>query len=283
MSVRLAHLSDVHFGGENAPAARGAIAAVRAFQPDVVVVTGDVTLNGLPREFEAARAWLDQLPAPVLVTPGNHDTPYWNLPMRALVPFRRFRRSIGPSDRAAFDGAGVSVRCLNSARGAQPRPDWSKGAINLGRLMDAIGEFAARPDALRVFACHHPLVELDGAPVTGGVHRGAAAAAALSHGGVDLILTGHVHNPFAVVLPFGDRRTYAVGAGTLSVRTRGTPPSLSLITADAERVKVEAIGWTGAGFEPYQAWILPRRSGGAVHEESPAAPGTTSGAASSLD
>jgi hypothetical protein len=34
-----------------------------------------------------------------LVTPGNHDTPYWNLVLRALAPFNRYRRYIGPPDQ----------------------------------------------------------------------------------------------------------------------------------------------------------------------------------------
>ena len=88
MLVRIAHLSDIHFGGEDVAATEAAVASVASFAPHLVVVTGDLTLNGLPREFAAARDWLSRLPQPRLVTPGNHDTPYGNLPLRALVPVR---------------------------------------------------------------------------------------------------------------------------------------------------------------------------------------------------
>lgn len=279
--ARLAHLSDIHFGGEHPEAAEAAIEAAHAFAPDVTVVTGDVTLNGLPSEFEAAAAWLARLPLPRLVTPGNHDTPYWNLPLRALVPFDRFRRHIGAPDEAAFDSAALSVRCLNSARGAQPRADWSKGAIGLGRLQGVISELCGNAAGLRVFACHHPLVEVSGAPVTGGVHRGAAAALALAEGEIDLILTGHVHNPFAVVLPFGDHLTYAVGAGTLSQRTRGTPPGLSLLTIDSGCVRIAALGWTGTEFETVQTWTLPRRQRAGIDHDFGETGGTSPAAAAS--
>jgi hypothetical protein len=103
------------------------------------------------------------------------------------------------------------------------------------------------------------LVEAVGAPVTGGVHRGHLAAARLAAQGVDLILTGHVHNPFAVPLPFGDERTYAVGAGTLSKRLRGTPASFNAMTVEPDCVEVQALGWSGSHFEPYRTWSLPRR------------------------
>jgi len=281
VTLRLAHLSDIHFGGENRAAARAAIDAVGDFRPAVAVITGDLTLNGLPTEFAAARAWLDAIPCPIAVTPGNHDTPYWNLILRALVPFQRYRRHVGASEQTAFDAPGLSLRCQNSARGAQPRLDWSKGAINLARLADAVGEMGAQPDTLRVFACHHPLIEVTGAPVTGGVHRGPAAAAILCAGGVDLILTGHVHNPFAQALPLGDGLTYAVGAGTLSLRTRGSPAGLTLITAESDHLELEALGWTGTAFASYRRWTLPRRLSRAGFKELTGQLGTPQDAATS--
>jgi predicted phosphodiesterase len=102
-------------------------------------------------------------------------------------------------------------------------------------------------------------VEVVDTPVTGGVHRGALAAKMLAEGGVDLILSGHVHNPFAVPLPFGDGLTYAVGAGTLSLRTRGTPPGFNVIDVDDGAVSVTAMAWTGAALEVFREWRLPRR------------------------
>jgi 3',5'-cyclic AMP phosphodiesterase CpdA len=258
VTIRIVHLSDIHFGGEMADAAEAAIAAAAAFEPTLTVVTGDLTLNGLPREFRAARAWLARLAGPVIVTPGNHDTPYWNLLLRALVPFDRYRRFIGEPDFAAFDAPGLAARCINSARGGQPRLDWSKGALSIERLKRLRwGERSERP--LRLFACHHPLIDLAGAPVTGGVRRGAEAMAVLAAEGVELVLTGHVHNPSVLPLPYAEHGCYAVGAGTLSQRLRGTPASFTTILADETSFEVTAQGWTGAAFEPIQLWSLPRR------------------------
>ena len=257
MTIRIAHLSDPHFGGEDAPAIEAATRAVSAFAPTLTLVTGDLTLNGLPREFRAARAWLDRLPQPRLVTPGNHDTPYWNLLLRALTPFDRYRTYIGAPQAAGYDAPELVARCLNSARGAQPRLNWAKGAIALGQLRNIDWGPGAR---LKVFGCHHPLVDIAGAPVTGGVRRGEAAAAVLAEAGVDLILTGHVHVPFALALPGGTSPCYALGAGTLSIRTRGAPASLSTVVAHADAFEVTALGWTGRRFETLKDWRLPRRA-----------------------
>jgi 3',5'-cyclic AMP phosphodiesterase CpdA len=263
--ARLIHFSDIHFGCEDAAAVEAATAFAHDRAPDMVVVTGDLTRNGTPAEFQAAAQWLARLPEPRVVTPGNHDTPYLNLVLRALIPFRRYSRWIGPPDEGACDLAEVSVRAINTARGGQPRPDWSKGAINLARADAAAQALAAGPSgALRIIACHHPLIEAIGAPVTGGVHRGHLAAQNLAARGVDLILTGHVHNPFAVPLLFGDERTYAVGAGTLSKRLRGVPASFNLITVEPDAVQVEAMAWTGSHFEPFRTWELLRRTQGSA-------------------
>lgn len=261
MSVRrLLHLSDVHFGGEDKAATEGAIAFANAYAPALTAVTGDLTMNGLPREFTTAAAWLARLPQPWAVTPGNHDTPYWNIPARALAPFARYRRWIGDPAGGAFDSPALGLRMINTARGAQPRPNWSKGAINLAACAAVAADLARRdPAALRVVGLHHPLVEAEGAPVTGGVHRGPEAAAILARGGVDLILSGHVHTPFAVELPAGDGLTYAVGAGTLSERLRGAPAGFNTVEWDDDQVRICAHGWTGEAFVPFESWDLPRR------------------------
>jgi 3',5'-cyclic AMP phosphodiesterase CpdA len=258
--TRVLHLSDIHFGGEIRPAVEGALAYIQANPPDLTVVTGDLTLNGLPREFRAAAAWRRRLPDPAIFTPGNHDTPYWNIPLRALRPFDRYRRYIGAPRSVGFDGSALAVRMINTARGAQPRPDWSKGAISLAATSAAIAGVAARTsNTLKVVGCHHPLIDVQGAPVTGGVYRGAEAAQRFADGAVDLVLTGHVHVPFAFALPFGDHKTYAVGAGTLSRRTRGAPPSFNTIDVTAKAVIVTAMAWTGATFAPDEQWRLERR------------------------
>ncbi len=259
--MRVIQLSDIHFGGEDAPALEAATAYTVSHRPDLVMVTGDLTLNGLPREFRSAERWLARLPQPLLVTPGNHDTPYWNLPLRALQPFKRYKRFIGQPSSSRYDIDGLHARTINTSRGAQPRFDWSKGAVSLhlaGAAVDAITAFPS--DEIRLIGCHHPLMEITGTPVTGGVHRGQAAARMFCERGVDIVLTGHVHNPFAVALPFGDGLTYAVGAGTLSVRTRGTPPGFNVLDISPACVEVTAYGWTGAALELHHVWRLPRRT-----------------------
>ena len=85
------------------------------------------------------------------------------------------------------------------------------------------------------------------------------AAAAMVEAGVDLVMTGHVHVPFALPIDLSDRCSYAVGCGTLSQRERGAPPSFNSVEWDAKEIHVTAMAWTGSGFGPQRTWSLERR------------------------
>jgi 3',5'-cyclic AMP phosphodiesterase CpdA len=258
--VRFAHLSDIHFGMENAAALEATAAWIAAERPDVVVITGDLTAFGEPAEFASAAAWIGALSGERLVAPGNHDTPYLGLWERATTPFRRFESRFGPADGAFWADESLCVAGVNTARGVQLRLNWSKGAIaprQAGRALDALG---VQPNgALRVVACHHPLAEMVGGPMTARVRGGERAARRFCEGRVDMILTGHIHAPFAMALPHADGLTYAVGAGTLSVRERGAPAGFNVIEGAEETIKVTALAWTGSGLDVWREWSLPRR------------------------
>ncbi|MEO8114953.1 MAG: metallophosphoesterase [Phenylobacterium sp.] len=259
--IRLAHLSDIHFGDENAPALAAATVLLNAGGFDLVVVSGDLTRFAEVAEFEAAAAWLALIRGPKLVTPGNHDAPYIAWAERIVAPFRRFERAIGPAREQTHLGTDFAVRGVNTARGPQFRLNWSKGQIAARQVRHAVRWFDDVPAAaLRVVVCHHPLMEMIGGPMTGRTWGGQAAAEALAHAKVDLVLSGHIHAPFAWPYAFVDGKTYAVGAGTLSQRERGVPAGFNLVEVDGAAIRVEALAWSGSHYEPFRTWSLDRRA-----------------------
>jgi 3',5'-cyclic AMP phosphodiesterase CpdA len=259
--TRLLQFSDIHFGGENVAATEAAAAYAERHPGDLIVLSGDLTQYGLHAEFAAASRWIATLPTPILATPGNHDTPYAGLVERITAPFGRYAATIGPADQDLFRGSGLVVRAVNTARGIQIRLNWSKGELTARQAAEAIADLETAPaGALTVLVTHHPLVETPGGPMTGRVRGGSRAARRLTEARIDLLLSGHLHMPFAHPLAFGDRKTYAVGAGTLSVRERGTPPGFNVIDVDAQTIVVTAMGWTGSHFEALRTWALPRRT-----------------------
>ncbi|WP_293677880.1 metallophosphoesterase [uncultured Phenylobacterium sp.] len=260
MSFKLAHLSDIHFGGENVGAVAAAGDYIRAGGFDLTVVSGDLTKYAEAPEFELAKAWLDRLPSPVFVTPGNHDAPYLAWAERIFDPFRRYERYIGPAAFQCWVGAGGAVRGINTARGAQPRLNWSKGQISKARAR-AAADWLAQQQGVRIVVVHHPLIEMIGGPMTARVWGGPRAASEFAAAKVDLVLSGHIHAPFTWAYPDGDGLTWAVGAGTLSVRERGVPPGFNVVEVEDGFFRVTALAWTGSHFEPYRTWALNRRPG----------------------
>jgi 3',5'-cyclic AMP phosphodiesterase CpdA len=257
--MRIAQLTDIHFGDENAAAVQGVLEHLIADPPDAIVLTGDLTRQGAEPEFAAAKAWADSLPGRVIVVPGNHDTPYYDPFWRVFDPWRRYRKWFGKT-RPRYAGEDFSLAGVNTARGVQFRANWSKGAIAGHQADEAIEALAGAPaDHLKVVALHHPLIEMLGGPMTGKVHGGEAAAKAFAEGGVDLVLSGHLHAPFALTYPYGDGRTLAVGGSTLSIRERGVPPGFNMIETDGACIRVVALAWTGSHFEAWRTWAFDRR------------------------
>jgi 3',5'-cyclic AMP phosphodiesterase CpdA len=257
---RIAHLSDIHFGGENRDAVTAARDWINANRPDLTVISGDLTRFGQPQEFAAAADWVASVEGPRFLTPGNHDTPWAGVWERITAPFALYQSHFGEPCGGAWSDDIMTLAGVNTARGIQIRWNWSKGEISRKQTEQANRTLSARPaGGLGVMVCHHPLAEMVGGPMTARVRGGEAAAKRLCEGGTDLILTGHIHSPFAMALPYGDRHTYAVGASTLSVRERGSPAGFNVVAFDRDTIRVQALAWTGSTFEPWRDWTFPRR------------------------
>jgi 3',5'-cyclic AMP phosphodiesterase CpdA len=258
--LRIAHLSDIHFGLENVAAVAGARDWLSANGPDLCVITGDLTSDGTPEEFAKASAWVASLATPTLVIPGNHDTPYLDLWARLTAPFAAYEAALGPAENRLWTDGLHRVAGVNTARGVQFRLNWSKGAISAGQVGRALEKLESPAgEGLRVLACHHPLLEVPDEPMTARVRGGRAAARRLCAHRIDLVLSGHIHFPSARALPFGDGFTWAVGASTLSTRERGAPAGFNAITVHEERLEVVALAWQESEWRPWRDWTLPRR------------------------
>jgi 3',5'-cyclic AMP phosphodiesterase CpdA len=261
--MKLIQVSDIHFGGENHEAVEAAAAWIVAAAPDLVIAAGDLTLDGKVPEFDAAAAWLKRLPDPMIVTPGNHDTPFVGpaeLFERLTRAWGRFKDRFGDEDGAAWRGPGVTVVSLNTARAAQIRWNWSKGAVSRSQIRRVVRELEAAPAGdLKVVVCHHPLMEILGGPMTAKVRGGVDAANRFVQAGADVILSGHIHLPFVTAIPFGDGKTRGVGSGTLSHRERGAAPGFNVIEVEPGCVRVAAMAYERGKFDVWRTWAFDRR------------------------
>ncbi|HZU62956.1 MAG TPA: metallophosphoesterase [Novosphingobium sp.] len=230
--VRLFHISDLHFGAEDRAALGWFAQVVAEEKPCGIICTGDLTMRGTVREFNAAADYLGRLAAPVHIEPGNHDMPYyWEMGARLRHPFRRFGALRAKAHRA-LPLADVAVVGLSTVVPAQWRLNWSKGCVRETVLATALHELAhAGPQALKLVACHHPLRDAD-THGSGSTRGGGRALAQLAAAGAHAVLSGHVHDPFDMMTqtPCGPIRM--IGAGTLSERTRASRPSFNQLDWD---------------------------------------------------
>ena len=95
MPARIAHLSDLHFGAHDPKVVAGTFAWLQEQRPDLVIISGDFTQRARREQFEQASAYLNRLRADghcLLVVPGNHDVPLYDLARRFGAPLRRYKR-----------------------------------------------------------------------------------------------------------------------------------------------------------------------------------------------
>jgi 3',5'-cyclic AMP phosphodiesterase CpdA len=181
---RLAHLSDVHFKPGTADLITSLEEDLDEFNPDLLVVTGDLTERARPDEFEQARGFLDGLPFARLVVPGSHDIapPYRPL-ARLFNPYGRYTRYFPPTLNSFFVDDQMLVIGINTVHPLR----WKLGNVTAGQL-DWVEQLVQRyPDKFHVLAAHHPLLH-----VSGRVTRYEPLLTTLERIGIDLVLTGHL-------------------------------------------------------------------------------------------
>ena len=168
---------------------------------------------------------------------GNHDMPYFNLFERFFQPYRRFRGMAEMVERE-IDLASLAIVPLKTAVRAQPRLNWSNGWVTASALRKCLSAIDALPAGTRALvAVHHPLREV-GTQGTALTRNGAKALRALAERSVVAVLSGHVHDAFDILEQTDRGQVRMIGAGTLSHRTRSTPPSFNELCWDGERLEV---------------------------------------------
>src|SRR4029453_14793209 len=161
-----------------------AITEVNDLEPDIVVCSGDLTTFGFKEEYALAKDYIDRIECEaVVVIPGNHDS--------RNVGYIHFEELFG--DRNSVTRVdGVTVVAVDSTE-----PDLDHRQIGRGR--DAwVEESFPGPAVLRVFVCHHPLLPVPGTGRERNVIYDAGdTIECLQRSGVNLVLSGHKHVPYA--------------------------------------------------------------------------------------
>jgi 3',5'-cyclic AMP phosphodiesterase CpdA len=260
----IVHLSDLHFGRVDQDLLRPLQELVTRLAPDVVVVSGDLTQRAKTEEFKAARAWLDTLPGPQIVVPGNHDIPLYNVASRFLTPLRKYTRYVTLDLAPEYVDEEIAVLGINTARSLT----FKDGRVNKAQLAQMRQRMSAvSPDHTRIIVTHHPFDLPDTFDKDDLVDRAPMAMQAFSESGVDVLLAGHLHASHAgnsaQRYKISGYAALVVQAGTAtSTRGRGESNSFNVLRIEPDDVQVERYSWVeGTGsFESVHTECF-RRSG----------------------
>lgn len=260
----IVHLSDLHFGRVDPDLLRPLQQLVTKLAPDVVVVSGDLTQRAKTEEFKAARAWLDTLPGPQIVVPGNHDIPLYNVASRFLTPLRKYTRYVTLDLAPEYMDEEIAILGLNTARSLT----FKDGRVNKEQLAQMRQRMqAAGPNHTRIIVTHHPFDLPGHFDKDDLVDRAPMAMQAFAECGVDVLLAGHLHSSHAgnsaQRYKISGYAALVVQAGTAtSTRGRGESNSFNVLRVAPDDVQVERYSWIEgtASFEPVHTECF-RRSG----------------------
>ncbi len=205
------HISDIHIGekGVSTDDFRRIIDNIESKSKSVtcplLLVTGDLTGEGLHEEFEQFYSVVNGISIPMVIVPGNHDERNYGA--------AHFERLFGPRYSTYLTDE-VAIYAADSAE-----PDNDAGHVSRAYYPAIRNFLGSAIDKIRIFALHHHLVPV---PHTGREHSVVEDAGdvlgVLDSVHCSMVLNGHRHVPWLWRL--NDMVIYN-GGTLLSRRTRG--------------------------------------------------------------
>jgi len=233
--MRIAQLSDPHFGTILPGVREGLLATLKELNPDLILLTGDITQRARRKQFIEAHEFADACkPSPLICVPGNHDIPLLNIWGRVFDPYRGFRKYFKYYQEKDYQLGDVLITGLNSTS----RWRHIQGAFNISRIDKRLQTKSIT--TIHIAAFHHPVdcaKPQDEKNLL--VNRNETLQLFEKHN-IDLVIGGHIHDPYVGLsntrYPSIQRRMILAVAGTcLSWRTRaGAPNSFNFIEVETK-------------------------------------------------
>jgi 3',5'-cyclic AMP phosphodiesterase CpdA len=248
VAARVLHVSDLHAGAHESPDVGSSLGALVArLEPDLIVVSGDLTHRGRSEQHDRAAALLRGLGVPLVAVPGNHDIPY-SFPARFRRPWAEFERVWGTT-RPVHVSPGLCLVGINSVR------PWrhQSGGVGDDQLRWAAEQLgSAPPGALRMIVLHHQLIGAPWRTRKRPVARRNHVLGALVDAGAELIVSGHTHQGAVAELHefevwsegrSGATVATAPGLGQPRPHRRGEARGLVVYEVDERTIRVETYIW----------------------------------------
>jgi len=224
--MKIVQLSDIHVGSQfQEEVFEKVIDEVNSLKPDTVIITGDLTNEGLVSEYEKCRDLISKLDVEKIISvSGNHD--YRNTGYLVFKKYFPFQTINELSDDAVLVTLGTA------------RPDRNEGEVGYRQTLWLERIMKKYEDKTTILAMHHHLI---GIPDTGServtILDAGDVLRTILDTNVDLVLCGHKHRPWI----WNFNNLSIVNAGTTSSdRMRGLfENTFNIINIEKNKLKID--------------------------------------------
>lgn len=183
--MQFVQISDLHIGGLfKEDAFNTIVEEVNSLKPDAIIVSGDLTDDGLIFQFQNAHREIKRLNSSnIIIFPGNHDYRH-----TGYLLFKKFF-----SSKQIYEFDDIVLLTIGTAR-----PDRDEGEVGHRQNLWMEESLTKYENKTKIVAMHHHLIAIPDtgyANVVGILDAGDTLRACLESK-VDLVLCGHKHRPW---------------------------------------------------------------------------------------
>lgn len=185
--MRLAHISDLHFGMHHPDIIEAFIDDLTLLKPELIIISGDLTQRAKANQFQQLSEFLTRIKVPKLIVPGNHDIPLDNPLMRFFYPFKRYKTYISSELEASYENDEVNILGVNSATPYKVKD----GVLSDETLSRITNHFSNKDTQLNILFFHHNLKYFSG--MHHPLNNAEEFLEYLKESPIHLVCTGHLH------------------------------------------------------------------------------------------
>jgi len=199
--MRLVQISDLHIGGLFKQDTFDTMVNEinNDFKPEIIIVSGDLTDDGLVFQFEQAQTELKKLKCEnLIIFPGNHDYRH-----TGYLLFRKYFPNTGSDGPKVYEfknGNNTHQTIILTTIGTA-RPDRDEGEVGHRQnlwLNNILKKYNNRQKIFKIVAMHHHLISI---PDTGytkivGISDAGDVLRTCLKNNVDMVICGHKHRPW---------------------------------------------------------------------------------------
>jgi 3',5'-cyclic AMP phosphodiesterase CpdA len=183
--MQFVQISDLHIGGLfKEDGFNTIVEEVNSLKPDAIIVSGDLTDDGLIFQFQNAHREIKRLNSSnIIIFPGNHDYRH-----TGYLLFKKFF-----SSKQIYEFDDIVLLTIGTAR-----PDRDEGEVGHRQNLWMEESLTKYEKKTKIVAMHHHLIAIPDtgyANVVGILDAGDTLRACLESK-VDLVLCGHKHRPW---------------------------------------------------------------------------------------